>query len=89
MKKFLAVFMCVLMMFSFATLAVSAQSTETAATATSVLQEDGSIDEGAVKVVELFQYIFSLVDWSSFLSILSSTIATLLAMFGSSSTAVA
>jgi hypothetical protein len=81
MKKFLAVFMCVLVMLSFATTAVYAK-TEVAVQASSspVLQDD--LDEGAVKVVELFKYIFSLVDWSSFIGILISTISTILAMFG-------
>ena len=90
MKKVLAVFMCVLMMFSFATLAVSAKSADTvAASSSSVLKDDSTSDEGTVKVVQLFEYIFSLVDWSSFIGILTSTIATLLAMFSGTSTTAA
>lgn len=91
MKKFLAVFMCVLVMLSFATTAVSAKTEEVLqASSSSVLQEDiEDDDEGAVKVLELFKYIFSLVDWSSFLGILASTIGTILAMFSGAAPSVA
>jgi hypothetical protein len=87
MKKILSVLMCVLIMLSFATVAASAKSGVEAQALSAALQDDTLIDEGGIKVVEMFKHIFSLVDWSSFISILISTIASIFSMFGGSSAA--